>query len=269
MKQYIVGIDLGTSNTVVAYGEAGSGDIRVFDIDQLVSPGEVAARPLLPSVRYHAARGELSAGDLQLPWSAVPDGADEAARKTAKDAAREAANRTARDSAPARPANPPGEREVEQPVVIGRLARSLGAQVPGRLVASAKSWLSHASVDRTAPILPWGAGEDIHKVSPVTASASYLAHVRAAWNQRFPHAPLEQQDVVLTVPASFDDRVARAKINPDDVLLHLVQALALPRTSNSTFRSCGCWKSRKRPSTTGCSGIAARLAPNWRTPGSC
>jgi molecular chaperone DnaK (HSP70) len=205
MKQYIVGIDLGTSNTVVAYGEAGSGDIRVFDIDQLVSPGEVAARPLLPSVRYHAARGELSAGDLQLPWSAVPDGADEAARKTAKDAAREAANRTARDSAPAPPANPHGEREVEQPVVIGRLARSLGAQVPGRLVASAKSWLSHASVDRTAPILPWGAGEDIHKVSPVTASASYLAHVRAAWNQRFPHAPLEQQDVVLTVPASFDD----------------------------------------------------------------
>jgi molecular chaperone DnaK (HSP70) len=72
MKQYIVGIDLGTSNTVVAYGEAGSEDIRVFDIDQLVSPGEVAARPLLPSVRYHAAPGELSAGDLQLPWPAAP-----------------------------------------------------------------------------------------------------------------------------------------------------------------------------------------------------
>ncbi|SIO31764.1 Hsp70 family protein [Paraburkholderia phenazinium] len=176
MKQYIVGIDLGTSNTVVAYGEAGSEDIRVFEIDQLVSPGEVAARPLLPSVRYHAAQGELSAGDVQLPWSGAQVGAGEAP-----------------------------DPNVEQPVVIGRLARSLGAQVPGRLVASAKSWLSHASVDRTAPILPWGAGDDVHKVSPVTASASYLAHVRAAWNQRFPHAPLEQQDVVLTVPASFDD----------------------------------------------------------------
>jgi len=176
MKQYIVGIDLGTSNTVVAYGEAGSEDIRVFEIDQLVSPGEVAARPLLPSVRYHAAQGELSAGDVQLPWSGAQVGAGEAL-----------------------------DPNVEQPVVIGRLARSLGAQVPGRLVASAKSWLSHASVDRTAPILPWGAGDDTHKVSPVTASASYLAHVRAAWNQRFPHAPLEQQDVVLTVPASFDD----------------------------------------------------------------
>src|SRR3984957_1961895 len=169
MKQYIVGIDLGTSNTVVAYGEAGSEEIRVFDIDQLVSPGEVAAPPLLPSVRYHAAPGELSAGDLQLPWSAA------------------------------------APQEVEHPFVIGRLARSLGAQVPGRLVARAKSWLSHAPVDRTAPILPWGAGDDIHKVSPVTASASYLAHVRAAWDHRFPHAPLEQQDVVLTVPASFDD----------------------------------------------------------------
>ncbi|RFU44084.1 Hsp70 family protein [Paraburkholderia sp. DHOC27] len=168
MKQYIVGIDLGTSNTVVAYVEAGSEDIRVFEIDQLVSPGEVAARPLLPSVRYHAAAGELSVGDLQLPWSSASDAG-------------------------------------AQHVVVGRLARHLGAQVPGRLVASAKSWLSHASVDRTAPILPWGAAEDVDKVSPVTASASYLAHVRAAWNHRFPHARLEDQDVVLTVPASFDD----------------------------------------------------------------
>ena len=92
-----------------------------------------------------------------------------------------------------------------QPAVIGRLARTLGAQVPGRLVTSAKSWLSHASVDRLAPILPWGADDEVGKVSPVTASASYLAHVRAAWNHRFPHALLEDQDVVLTVPASFDD----------------------------------------------------------------
>ncbi|WP_175157588.1 Hsp70 family protein [Paraburkholderia fynbosensis] len=175
MKRYSVGIDLGTSNTVLAYAQAGAQDgaalIRVFEIEQLVSPGEVAARPLLPSVRYHAGAGELSAGDLQLPWS------------TADRAAAHA---------------PP-------PVVIGRLARVLGAQVPGRLVTSAKSWLSHASVDRVAPILPWGAADDVRKVSPVDASASYLAHVRAAWNQRFPDAPLEQQDVVLTVPASFDE----------------------------------------------------------------
>jgi molecular chaperone DnaK (HSP70) len=168
MKQYIVGIDLGTSNTVVAYVAADADEIRVFDIDQLVGFGELGRQDLLPSVRYHPAPGELAPGDLQLPWS----GDD--------------------------------ERDM-QPVVIGRLARSLGAQVPGRLVTSAKSWLSHASVDRLAPILPWGAGDEVSKVSPVSASASYLAHVRAAWNRRFPHALLEDQDVVLTVPASFDD----------------------------------------------------------------
>jgi molecular chaperone DnaK (HSP70) len=167
MKQYIVGIDLGTSNTVVAFVETGTDKISIFDIDQLVGLGEVGARELLPSVRYHPAPGELAAGDLQLPWI-------------------------------------PNDRET-QPVVIGHLARTLGAQVPGRLVTSAKSWLSHASVDRLASILPWGAGDEISKVSPVTASASYLAHVRAAWNRRFPHALLEDQDVVLTVPASFDD----------------------------------------------------------------
>jgi molecular chaperone DnaK (HSP70) len=168
MKQYIVGIDLGTSNTVVAYVGADADEIRVFDIDQLVGFGEVGPQDLLPSVRYHPAPGELAPGDLQLPWSGDDD-------------------------------------RGMQPVVIGRLARSLGAQVPGRLVTSAKSWLSHASVDRLAPILPWGAGDEVSKVSPVSASASYLAHVRAAWNRRFPHALLEDQDVVLTVPASFDD----------------------------------------------------------------
>lgn len=172
MKRYSVGIDLGTSNTVLAYAQSGSHTIRVFEIEQLVSPGEVAARPLLPSVRYHAADGELSAGDLQLPWPS-------------------ALGRISADAA--------------QPLVLGRLARQLGAQVPGRLVASAKSWLSHASVDRVAPILPWGAPDEVRKVSPLDASASYLAHVRAAWNQRFADAPLEQQDVVLTVPASFDE----------------------------------------------------------------
>ncbi|WP_233872312.1 Hsp70 family protein [Paraburkholderia adhaesiva] len=175
MKQYLVGIDLGTSNTVVAYVEAGgaanNSEIRVFDVDQLVGLGEVHAEPLLPSARYHPAPGELAADDLRLPWSS--------AQSRVEGDAHEA--------------------------VIGRLARTLGAQVPGRLVSSAKSWLSHASVDRLAPILPWGASDDAQKVSPVAASASYLVHVRDAWNARFAHAPLEDQDVVLTVPASFDD----------------------------------------------------------------
>ncbi|MFZ2388820.1 MAG: Hsp70 family protein [Polaromonas sp.] len=174
-SQYIVGIDLGTTHTVVAYAPltaAGEGQppaaIQLFDIEQLVAPGEVAALPLLPSVRYQAAPGELAASELQLPW--------------------------------------PHEKDAGlAPSVMGQWARKLGAQMPGRLVTSAKSWLSHTAVDRLAPILPWGAPDDVPKVSPVEASASYLRHVRSAWNWKFPDSPLEQQALVLTVPASFDE----------------------------------------------------------------
>ena len=165
---YLVGIDLGTTNTVLAFAHDGKGAIELFSVDQLVAPGEVAGAPLLPSMRYHPGADELAPGELQLPWHAL-------------DVA-----------------------GVER-VALGRLARALGAATPGRLVASAKSWLSHPGVDRMAPILPWGAEGDVAKVSPVAASASYLAHLRAAWNTRFPKQPLERQQIVLTVPASFDE----------------------------------------------------------------
>ena len=164
-RQYIVGIDLGTSNTVVAYAAPGEQQVELLPIEQLVGPGQVAARPLLPSVRYHPAPGEISPADRLLPWSNADD----------------------------------------EPAITGRLALELGAQVPGRLVSSAKSWLSHAAVDRLAPILPWGAEDDVLRISPLEASASYLAHVSAAWKHRFPQAPLAEQQVVLTVPASFDE----------------------------------------------------------------
>jgi molecular chaperone DnaK (HSP70) len=182
MPQYIVGIDLGTTHTVVAYApvakppgrgrRAALAQPQLFDVPQLIAPGQVAQRPLLPSVRYHAAPGEIAEGDMQLPW-------------------------------------PQGEDTPLGPVVLGQWARQLGAQVPGRLVSSAKSWLSHPAVDRLAPILPWGAPADVPKVSPVQASASYLSHVRAAWDAAHPNSPLAQQDLVLTVPASFDE-AARA-----------------------------------------------------------
>lgn len=162
--QFLVGIDLGTTHTVVAYSRADQADseIRIFDIEQLVAPGEVAARPLLPSVRYHPAEGELSESDRAF----LP---------------------------------------TEDKAVIGEAARVLGAKTQGRFVTSAKSWLSHPSVDHTAAILPWGSGDDIAKVSPLEASASYLAHIRSVWRHKFPDGPLEDQDVVITVPASFDE----------------------------------------------------------------
>ncbi|MDZ7858762.1 Hsp70 family protein [Sphaerotilus sp.] len=151
---FLVGIDLGTTHTVVASAPARTdgAEITLFDIPQWTGPGEWSARPLLPSVRFH-------------PLDAAP--------------------------------------------LVGHHARQLGAQVPGRLVSSAKSWLSHPSADRLAPILPWGADDSVAKVSPVEASASYLAHVRSAWDHAHPDAPLDAQTVVLTVPASFDE-AARA-----------------------------------------------------------
>jgi molecular chaperone DnaK (HSP70) len=88
--------------------------------------------------------------------------------------------------------------------VVGAFARSQGASTPARLVASAKSWLSHAGADRNGPILPWQAPAEVAKLSPVDVSARYLAHLKAAWDAEHPEAPLASQDVVLTVPASFD-----------------------------------------------------------------
>lgn len=88
--------------------------------------------------------------------------------------------------------------------VVGSFAREQGARIPARLVSSAKSWLSHAGVDRRQPVLPWGAPEEVPKVSPLEASARYLQHVREAWDHLHPEMPLAELDLVLTVPASFD-----------------------------------------------------------------
>ncbi len=173
--QYLIGIDLGTTNTVVAYADMRKpltpDNCHIFEIEQLVAPGEVAKRAQLPSFRYHPTQGELDPADLLLPWA---------------------------DSQETLPG------ELVQ-VVIGEWARELGAKVDGRQVVSAKSWLSHPQVDRSADILPWAGASDVPKVSPVLASASYLFHVRHAWNFAHPDAPMEEQEVVITIPASFDE----------------------------------------------------------------
>ncbi|KII79567.1 Hsp70 family protein [Vibrio renipiscarius] len=171
--RYLIGIDLGTTNTVVAYCEITDtleqSKVSLFDIDQLIGAGEVVRKPLLPSFRYHPAVGQVSPSDLTLPWhnDAVPGDSDN--------------------------------------IIIGEWARELGAKVEGRQVSSAKSWLSHQAVDRRSEILPWAGASDVDKVSPLIASASYLNHIRQAWNYRNPSNKLEDQDVVVTVPASFDE----------------------------------------------------------------
>jgi molecular chaperone DnaK (HSP70) len=168
--RFLVGIDLGTVNSALAAVDlARGGDlgdaVEAFPVPQLVAPGEVRDRALLPSCAYLPGP-ELPPGSTRLPWG-------------------------------------------EGPVLVGELAREQGARVPGRLVTSAKSWLANARADRRAPILPWGAPEGVPRLSPVAASALYLAHLRDAWDHRHPDAPLAAQEVVITVPASFDE-VARA-----------------------------------------------------------
>ncbi len=177
--QYLIGIDLGTTNTVVAYADMQQpltpDNCQIFEIEQLVAAGEVAKRRTLPSFRYHPIQGELNESDMVLPWSG-----------SVGNAQRELSG------------------ELSQ-VVVGEWARELGAKVDGRQVVSAKSWLSHPQVDRSADILPWAGAEGVAKVSPVLASSSYLFHVRNAWNTVHPNALMEHQEVVITVPASFDE----------------------------------------------------------------
>ena len=169
----VVGIDLGTTNSALAHVDPERSSRVVSDeIVQLVGLGELLPRPTLPSFLYLAGEHELPPAALQLPWPS------------------------------------PGDR------IVGELARAQGTQVPGRLVASAKSWLCHPRVDRLAPILPWGdSGGDgepraqPRRISPVEASASYLRHLGGHWHEATGRA-LADEDVILCVPASFDE-VAR------------------------------------------------------------
>ena len=166
--RFVVGIDLGTTNCAIAFvdGER-PGPAQAFPITQVVGPGEVATRPTLPSFLLLPTAHEVAADAMTLPWA--PDASS----------------------------------------AVGIFAQLRGAELPHRLVSSAKSWLSSGNVDRSAAILPWrGADRDLpeggERVSPVTASARYLAHLRAAWDAGHPDAPLAEQDVLVTVPASFD-----------------------------------------------------------------
>jgi hypothetical protein len=171
VAKYIIGIDLGTTNSALACCDAtaaeGKSQIEVRSIPQLVDPNEVAERTLLPSFLYIPGEFDFPKGSLALPW------------------------------------------EPEPKLVIGELARKRGAESPNRLVASAKSWLSYAAVNRTAPILPWQAPEEVPKLSPVEASSQFLQYLRTVWDsgeageQR--QLALAEQDVLLTVPASFDE----------------------------------------------------------------
>ena len=160
--RFVVGIDLGTTHSALAFAESAVEKPRteVLPILQLVARGTLEERTLLPSFYYAAHESEGAQG---LPWDA------------------------------------------ERTFVVGEYARTRGIDAPIRLVSSAKSWLSHAGVDRRSALLPLGAPEDVEKISPVEASWRYLEHLAEAWVHRQGKEPsLSAQEIVLTVPASFD-----------------------------------------------------------------
>jgi hypothetical protein len=173
MSHYAIGIDLGTTHCALSFYEITSEKSRAWQesmlaIPQLTAAGTVEEKVLLPSFLYRPNPQEFPEGSLALPWS-----------KKAAD-------------------------------ITGDFARSHGVKVPARLVASAKSWLSHSGVERTSPLLPWQAPPDVQRVSPVEASARYLSHLAEAWDHKFASTKakadraIAEQEVLLTVPASFD-----------------------------------------------------------------
>jgi len=179
MSRYVVGIDLGTTNSALAFADTTAhvddrpapvddrpAPILSLPIPQVVAVSDTSDRPLLPSFLYLPSAKEFPSGALELPWKS------------------------------------PSDR------FVGVFARDHGAMVPGRLVSSSKSWLSHPGVDRRAALLPWTAAEDVRKISPVEASSAFLEHLRDAWNTRVAGKTaadrLDNQEVFLTVPASFD-----------------------------------------------------------------
>ncbi|MBF0437006.1 MAG: Hsp70 family protein [Magnetococcales bacterium] len=173
-NRFIVGIDLGTSNSVVALCDFEVGtEATIAPVTQILGPNKMGEKDTLPSALYLPHADEFPAEAVTLPWQ--------------------------------------GETAQSSPI-IGHFAREHGALVPDRLVVSAKSWLSNAHIDPKKPILPWRSEIAGIHLSPLACSTQILQALRSG----FLHArslekstfDLANSQVVLTVPASFDE-VAR------------------------------------------------------------
>ncbi|MCS3400066.1 Hsp70 family protein [Burkholderia thailandensis] len=165
--RYSIGIDLGTTHCALSY------------VDLAASDGERTRLDVLPIAQL-TAPGAIESPNLLPSFLYLPHPSELA----------------------------PGELALpwaaERDFAVGELARSRGAGTPIRLVSSAKSWLCHPGVDRRAGILPSDAPPEVARVSPLESSVRYLTHLRDAWNHAHPDAPFDQQDVTVTIPASFD-----------------------------------------------------------------
>jgi molecular chaperone DnaK (HSP70) len=186
--RFIVGIDLGTTNCALAFIDTAEKRLETEP-----------SRAQIFSIPQLVAPGEIEARET-LPsfhYQPAPNEFDAASLRLSW-------------------------QEKPNEYFVGIFAREQGASAPGRLIHSAKSWLSYAGVDRTAELLPWHGAPDVKRISPVEASARYLRHLREAWNFENPNHPLERQEVVITIPASFDE-VAR------ELTVSAAQRAGLPR----------------------------------------
>ena len=172
-QRFSLGIDLGTTNSALALADVEGEDARIVDVTQITAPNQIGEKPTLPSALYIPHPEEFPAGAVALPWQADDEGV---------------------------------------PAIIGHFARDHGAMVPDRLITSAKSWLSNPHIDPRQPTLPWASDIDEERLSAFECSRRYLEHLK----EGFLHAEsrqgrtwdLDEAQIVLTVPASFDD-VAR------------------------------------------------------------
>jgi len=167
--RYAIGIDLGTTNCALAYAEIAAAADPFAPVNV-----QLAAIPQLVNP------GEVREESLLPSFLYVAGAADFAAGAIAL---------------------PWDEKRT---FVVGQLAQKRGGENVGRLVSSAKSWLSNSGVDRTAELLPFRAPEGVAKISPVEATRRYLEHLREAWDAQHEDAPFAAQQVLVTVPASFD-----------------------------------------------------------------
>lgn len=238
--KYSIGIDLGTTNTELAYCCLDDVDEpKNLEIPQFVAPSIVESRPQLPSCLYIGSEEERSHSDWKLPWDSLVEIANEVSndgedvesgsskktdpKPTKKGFFRRILGLSSPDSA--KSDSHAGMTQPNALYLVGEIASRRVADLPEKTVSSAKSWLTCLKVDRRQPILPWNS-DTTAKVSPVEASKRYLAHLVAAWNHAFPDDPIFDQQVVLTVPASFDESAReltreaafQAGLNPETLL---------------------------------------------------
>ena len=169
-SRFCVGIDLGTTNSVLSYVDTQSDNPipQTLSIPQLVAPGEIASLPSLPSFIYLPEDGEIDLKLLKLPW-----------------------------------------QKSGENIAVGSFALDMSAKSPDKVVSSSKSWLCCDKIDRHSPCLPvCPEGENMRQISPVEAATLILDHLKQAWNHLMASKDasnrLENQEVIITVPASFD-----------------------------------------------------------------